>query len=282
MRALVLGGTGMLGKAVVTHWRRRQQPVLGLSHAQADITDRPRLAEWMRSFHPEIVVNCAAFTAVDGCETEREKALAINGTAVAHVVDTAREIDARVIHLSSDYVFDGRARTPYVEGAPTGPRSVYGESKLRGEKEALRYERSLVLRASWLFGPGGQNFVTTIRRLLDEGKGPLKVVDDQVGCPTYTPFLARAIWDLARRQRHGVVHYGNRAAVTWHGFATEIARLVAPDAEIFPVSTAEYPRPAQRPAYSVLDTHLFETAVGRPVETWSSGLAAYLQQENVQ
>ena len=277
MRALVLGGTGMLGMAVVKHWRRRQQPVLGLSHAQADITDRQRLGEWMRSFHPEIVVNCAAFTQVDLCESEREQAMAINGAAVANVVEAASEIEARVIHISSDYVFDGGATFPYATDAPTGPRSVYGESKLRGEQEALRYPRALVLRASWLFGPGGPNFVTTIRRLLASGEGPLRVVDDQIGCPTYTPFLARAIWDLAHLDSRGVLHYGNRDAVTWFGFATEIARNVAPTAEVLPVTTSEFPRPAERPAYSVLDSHLFETVVGRRVEPWSSGLAAYLQ-----
>lgn len=277
MRALVLGGTGMLGSAVVAHWRRRQQPVLGLSRVQADVTDRSRLGQWMRSFRPEVVINCAAFTQVDHCETERDTAMRVNGDAVADVVAAAGELDARVIHLSSDYVFDGRAETPYAEGAATGPESVYGQSKLRGEEAALSYERSLVLRASWLFGPGGPNFVATIRRLLAAADGPLRVVDDQKGRPTYTPFLARAIWDLARLEMTGVVHYGNREAVTWHGFATEIARLVAPEAQVLPVPTSEFPRPAPRPAYSVLDTRLFETAVGRRVETWSSGLAAYLQ-----
>ena len=267
----------MLGTAVVAHWRRRQQPVLGLSRGQADVTDRGRLGEWMRSFLPEIVVNCAAFTQVDRCETERERALAVNGDAVANVVDAAREVAARVIHVSSDYVFDGQAGAPYTEDAVTAPRSAYGESKLRGEEEALSDPRALVLRSSWLFGPGGPNFVATIRRLLAEGQDPLRVVDDQVGRPTYTPFLARAIWDLARLDLCGIVHYGNREAVSWHGFATEIARVVAPDARVLPVPTSEFPRPAQRPAYSVLDTRLFETAVGRRVETWISGLAAYLQ-----
>ena len=154
---------------------------------------------------------------------------------------------------------------------------MYGHSKRRGEEEALRGPRALVLRASWLFGPGGTNFVATIRRLLAEGRDPLSVVDDQRGCPTYTPFLARAIWDLAQLGLGGIVHYANREAVSWHGFATEIARLVAPGATVLPVPTSEFPRPAARPAYSVLDTRLFESAVGRRVETWSSGLAAYLQ-----
>jgi dTDP-4-dehydrorhamnose reductase len=266
----------MLGKAVAAHWRRRQTAVLALGHQHADVTDLDRLVGWAEGFRPEIIVNCAAFTHVDRCETEPETAMAINGDAVANVVVAADRVGAGLIHLSSDYVFDGAARDPYPEDAPTGPRSVYGESKLRGEQEALRYPRALVVRASWLFGPGGSSFVTTIRRLLREGQEPLRVVDDQVGCPTYTPYLARALWDLAKLEIRGTIHYCNRDAVSWFGYATEIARFLAPGARISPVATSEFPRPAERPAYSVLDVRRFEDAVGRQVEPWISGLTAYL------
>ena len=277
MRALVLGGTGMLGTAVAAHWRKRQHAVLALGHEQADITDRHRLEGWMRSYRPELVINCAAFTQVDRCETERSRSMAVNGDAVANVVGAAAQVGARVIHISSDYVFDGRAEVPYREGMATAPGSVYGESKLQGEKEALRSERALVVRTSWLFGPGGANFVTTMRRLLSEDRAPLKVVDDQIGCPTYAPFLARALWDLATRGLTGIVHYCNREAVSWHGFATEIAKALAPGRPVLPVRTSEFPRPAPRPAYSVLDTEHFEAQVGRRVEPWVAGLTAYLQ-----
>ncbi len=280
MRALVLGGTGMLGRAVTRYWRRRQQAVLALSHGQADITDRHRLDECVHQFRPELIVNCAAFTQVDRCETERETALAVNGAAVANAVAACESVGARLIHVSTDYVFDGEAESPYAEDTATGPRTVYGESKLEGERQALRYPAALVLRASWLFGPGGPNFAATIRRLLTRATEPLRVVDDQVGCPTYTPFLARAIWDLSVLGMRGVVHYCNREAVSWHGFATEIARTVAPLARIVPVPTSEFPRPALRPAYSVLETTRFETAVGRRVEPWVSGLAAYLGEHS--
>ena len=266
----------MLGRAVAAHWRQRQQAVLALSHAQADITDRDGLTAWAEAFRPELIINCAAFTQVDRCESERETALQVNGEAVAGVVAAAERIDAGLIHLSSDYVFDGSAEAPYPEDAPTGPASVYGESKLRGEVEALRYPRALVVRASWLFGPGGPNFAATISRLLVTRDEPLRVVDDQVGCPTFTPFLARALWDLAALDVTGLMHYGNRDPVSWFGYATEIARFVAPDATIVPVTTSEFPRPAPRPAYSVLDTQRFENAVGRRVEPWVSGLTAYL------
>jgi len=267
----------MLGRAVAAEWRRHGRAVLALSRDQADIRDRSRLIAHAGRFRPRLIVNCAAFTRVDDCETERDLALEINGAAVANVVAAAEHVGADLIHLSSDYVFDGEADAPYREGAITGPRSVYGESKLRGEHQALRYERTLVLRASWLFGPGGPNFAATIRRLLRQGRVPLRVVDDQVGCPTYTPFLARAIRELAAVGKRGVLHYRNREAVSWHGFATEIANVVDAGAEVVPVSTADFPRPAPRPAYSVLDVTLFETAVGRRVEPWIAGLVSYLE-----
>ena len=276
MRALIFGGTGMLGRAVAAHWRRRQQAVLALSRLQADVTDRRRLIEWVRSFRPQLIVNCAAFTQVDLCEERREQAFAANARGVANVVAAAEHGSARLIHVSSDYVFDGEAQTPYGEDDAVGPRSAYGESKLEGEREAARYADALVVRASWLFGPGGANFVATIRRLLREGRTPLRVVDDQVGCPTYTPFLARALWDLAAAGTRGLIHYRNREPVSWHGFATEIARAVAPREQVLPVPTSEFPRPAPRPAYSVLATTRFEAAVGRRVEPWACGLADYL------
>jgi len=276
MRTLVFGGTGMLGQAVAAEWRHRQEAVLALSRAQADVRDRERLLSWVDSFRPRLIVNCAAYTQVDDCETNRDLALEVNGRAVANVVAAAGRAEAGLIHVSTDYVFDGRGSEPYPEDAATGPASVYGESKLLGEEEALRYPRALVVRASWLFGPGGPNFAATIRRLIVGGTRPLKVVDDQVGAPTYTPFLARAIRELAPLELSGVLHYRNREPVSWHGFAVEIARTVDASVEVLPVPTSEFPRPAPRPAYSVLDVRRFEEAVGRRVEPWYSGLAAYL------
>lgn len=276
MRALVFGGTGMLGKAVAAHWRRRGDAVLALSRDQADLRDRDRLVEWAETFRPQCVINCAAFTQVDACETERELACEINGRAVANAVAAARRVDAPLVHISSDYVFPGTADEPILEEAPTDPKSVYGESKLLGEQEALRYDDALVVRASWLFGPGGPNFAKTIAGLLRSGRTPLRVVDDQVGRPTYTPFLARAIHDALASGLRGILHYGNRDAVSWYGFAREIGRVVAPKLDIQPCTTAEFPRPAPRPAYSVLDVNRFEDAVGRRVEPWIAGLWAYL------
>ncbi|MDY7095989.1 MAG: sugar nucleotide-binding protein, partial [Acidobacteriota bacterium] len=181
MRTLIFGGTGMLGSALVAELRRRSQPALGLSHAQGDITDPDDLRAWMRSFRPQVVVNCAAFTKVDDCEEREDHAQRINGEAVAEVAAAADEAGAKLIQVSTDYVFDGTATEPYAEDAATGPRSAYGRSKLLGEENALAYPRNLVVRVSWLFGPGGPNFVATMLRLMAAGHRTLRVVDDQVG-----------------------------------------------------------------------------------------------------
>lgn len=281
MRTLVFGGTGMLGKAVTAEGRRRRFPVLALSRAQADVTDPEHLAWWAASFRPELVVNCAAFTHVDLAEERREEAFAVNDAGVAHVVEAARGAGARLIHVSTDYVFDGEGTSPYPEEAAVAPRSVYGASKLAGEGRALAYERALVVRTSWLFGAGGPNFVATIAGLIAGGKRRLEVVADQVGCPTYTPFLAAALWDLAslagpRPGAGGILHYRNREPVSWHGFACEIANLTDGSVEVAPVTTADVPRPAPRPAYSVLDVRRCEELLGHRVEAWGWGLAEFL------
>lgn len=282
MRCLVLGGTGMLGRAVVAEARSRGWAALGLSHAQGDLGCRDSLLGWAERFRPEVVVNCAAYTKVDGAETDRERAFAVNGEGVANAAALAERAGARLVHVSTDYVFDGQAREPYREDAPTAPLSVYGESKLEGERRALACERSLVVRTSWLFGPGGHNFVATMVGLIEAGRVPLRVVTDQVGCPTSTPSLARALLDLAAREASGIVHYQDREPVSWYAFAVEIARLWSGGVEVIPVTSAEFPRPARRPAYSVLDVGRFETIAGRRVEPWECGLVetlAWLRKE---
>jgi dTDP-4-dehydrorhamnose reductase len=282
VRVLIFGGTGMLGQSLLAAARARGYAALALSREQADIEDAEQLRYWAETFQPEAVINCAAYTKVDLAEGEgREKAFAVNGRAVRHVVAAAAAVGARLLHVSTDYVFDGKSSEPYREDARTHPLSVYGQSKLAGEREALADPRALVVRTSWLFGPGGPNFVATMVRLIDEGKLPLQVVHDQEGCPTYTPYLAEALLDLAPLEAPlgltGVVHYRNRERVSWHGFAEVIARLWAGTAvEVEPVTTQEFPRPAPRPAWSVLDVSRFEAAAGRHVEAWEAGLADYL------
>jgi dTDP-4-dehydrorhamnose reductase len=282
MRCLVLGGTGMLGQRVVREARSRGWAALGLARSQGDVTDRARLLGWAGAFRPELVVNCAAHTKVDACETEPERAFAINEEGAANAAELADAAGARLVHVSTDYVFPGDGTAPYPEDATTGPLSVYGRSKLAGEARVLASaaaaaeNRALVVRTSWLFGPGGPNFVATMVGFIEAGRLPLRVVDDQVGCPTYTGFLARALLDLAALGATGIVHYRNREAVSWYAFAVAIARLWQPEAQVVPVTTAEFTRPAPRPAYSVLDVGRFEQLAGRRVESWEWGLVETL------
>lgn len=277
MRTLILGGTGMLGRALTLEGRRRGFAVLALSHSQADVRDRSRLFHWMDEFRPELVINAAAYTKVDLCETERELAVAVNSAAVGNVAAAAGRIGARLLHVSTDYVFDGSASSPYPEEAPVAPISVYGESKLQGERALAESDNALAVRTSWLFGPGGPNFVATMVGLIERGAVPLRVVDDQEGCPTHTGSLARALFDLAPLPVTGVMHYRDREPVTWYSFAREIARIWSGQVEVVPIKTADMPRPARRPAYSVLDIARFEAAVGRPVEPWHLGLCETLK-----
>lgn len=276
MRTLVFGGTGIVGRALVREGRRRGWPVLGLSHAQGEITDPRRVDDACAAFRPTLIVNCAAFTKVDLCETDPERAFETNGRAVGHLVRAAECSGARLVHLSTDYVFDGRASSPYVEEHPTAPASVYGASKLEGERQALASERSLVVRTSWIFGDGGANFVDTIAGRIRGGQKSFRVVEDQIGAPTWAPFLARAVSDLGEWGITGLVHYQNRPAVSWYGLACEIARRLDREVEVVPVPTSEAPRPAPRPAFSVLAVDRFEQLAGRNVESWQDGLAKHL------
>jgi dTDP-4-dehydrorhamnose reductase len=276
MRVLIFGGRGMLGRALTGEAERRGWSVSAPGHVDADVTDAAAVRAQLREHAPAVVFNCAAFTKVDDCETKRDEAFAANGDAVGTIAAAAREAGAALVHVSSDYVFDGAASEPYAEDHTTAPLSVYGASKLRGEERALEYDGALVVRASWLFGPGGPNFVATMLRLIDSGKVPLRVVDDQVGCPTYTPFLAAALCDLAAADARGVLHYRNREPVSWFGFARAIADGWRDGVEVLPITTAELPRPARRPAYSVLAVDRCEGILGRRVEPWGEGLSDYL------
>ncbi len=268
----------MLGHALRVELRRRGWATLALPRGQADIRDAAAIEHWIASFQPEVVFNCAAHTQVDRCEDERELAFEINGLAVGRIAEVAERHRVRLVHVSTDYVFDGKAKHPYPEDASVAPQSVYGESKLEGERRALHHEDALVVRASWLFGPHGPNFAKTMVGLMEKGNRQLRVVDDQTGAPTYTPFLARALADLASRRATGLFHYRNRANATWFEFTREIARNWDEKVDVIPVTTDQFPRPARRPVYSVLDVSKFEAFAGRRVEPWSWGLIEYLER----
>lgn len=283
-RALVLGGGGMLAQALARRLRALGVTFEDPPREELDLVDSTALAAAMERLRPEVVFNCAAFTDVDGCESREDHALEVNGRAVGRLAESVARHHGLLVHVSSDYVFDGLATRPYREDAACAPRSAYGRSKLLGERLALAESSSLVVRASWLFGPGGHNFVATMRQKASSGED-LKVVDDQVGLPTYTGFLAHALCELACIARSGglktpaVLHYGNGPAVTWFELTRAILEVWRLSCRLEPVSTEAFRRPAPRPAYSVLDTTCTERLLGRAIEGWRDGLVAYRRFE---
>jgi dTDP-4-dehydrorhamnose reductase len=276
VRLLVLGAAGIVGRASVAEALGRGWSVDALDRSDLDVAASAEVGEAIASRAPQLVINCAAFTRVDDCESRSDLAFLVNGHAVSGISAACSRAGARLIQLSSDYVFDGAAAEPYDETAATGPLSVYGASKLAGERHALEDRRHLVVRTSAVFGTGGANFVDAIAARLRDGQTSLRVVRDQVTSPTYAPFLARALADLGESGASGLVHYRNREPVSWYEFALAIARQLACDAEIVPVTTDEFPRPAVRPVRSVLAVGRYEAMVGRPVESWNTGLEHYL------
>ena len=231
----------------------------------------------------DLIVNCAAYTNVDGCESDVALANRVNGDGPGFLAEAAKLSGAALVHISTDYVFDGTAQTPYDEAARPRPRSAYGRSKLLGEEEILAsgLEKALIVRTSWLFGPGGKNFVETMLRLATE-REELRVVDDQVGSPTYTEDLARAIFALLEGRHWGLFHFANAGVCSWYGFSREILRqYLASGGEVklrdhLAITSADYPLPAQRPAYSVLNCEKYRTVSGASIPTWEEALGRYL------
>jgi dTDP-4-dehydrorhamnose reductase len=268
MRLLVTGAGGMLGRDVM---RLAGPDAVGLGHSELDITDAAATEAAVAAARPDAVLNCAAYTDVDGAEREPDEALRVNGEGAGNVAAAAARAGAAVLYVSSDYVFDGRKREPYVESDPTGPISSYGRSKLAGEEAtAAANPRHFLVRSSWLFGVNGRNFVET---MLTIDRDELKVVDDQVGCPTFTGHLAEGLLRLIGRGDHGVHHVAGGGSCSWFEFAREIFERSGVDKRVEPCTTADFPRPAPRPAWSVLGT---ERADPVRLPSWREGLDAYL------
>jgi dTDP-4-dehydrorhamnose reductase len=298
MRLLVTGAAGMLGRDVVAAAGEAGHEVVALARADLDITDAAAVRAAVRAARPDAVVNCAAWTDVDGAETAEEAATAVNGAGAGHVAAAAAEAGAHLVHVSSDYVFDGRAREPYAEDAPTAPQSAYGRSKLAGEREvatagaaaehaveaagaiegcAVVTPGAAIVRSSWLFGPHGRNFVDTMRRLGAE-RDELAVVDDQVGSPTYTGHLAPALVTIAEGRLTGVLHVAGGGHCSWLDLARAIFEETGLTPRVRPQSTAELGRPAPRPAFSVLASSRPDAPVLPP---WRDGLRAHLARVEV-
>ena len=277
MRVLITGAEGMLGSRLVEEARRRGHAVTGLDQPDFELGRPEAAARQVAAARPELVVHGAAFTDVDACESQEALALAVNGEASGAIAQAARRAGAYCLYVSTDYVFDGRKAEPYLEDDPPGPASAYGRSKLLGEQR-VRAAGGSVLRLSWSFGPQGKNFVATIAGLLREGRA-LKVVDDQQGSPTYTRDAAAAILDVAEAHGEGLYHGCNAGATTWFGFAQAIAAGLGRDpAQVSPCTTAEYPRPAPRPANSRLGGTRLAALRGREMPSWEHALGRYLEE----
>lgn len=265
----------MLGLDVAAAARAAGHEPLAFDRAALDITDAVAVQAALADARPDVVVNCAAWTNVDGAETDEQAATAINGTGAGHVARAAQALGAWTLHVSSDYVFDGTGTEAYVESDATAPASAYGRSKLAGELAVAQAapDTHTIVRTAWLFGAGGPCFPATILRLAAE-RDELRVVADQVGCPTFTGHLADALVALAGSRPLGVVHLAGAGRCSWFEFARAIVTGAGVDCRVEPCTTAEFPRPAPRPAFSVLGT---ERAAELPqLPDWHQGLSDYL------
>ncbi len=285
MKAVVVGAGGQLGRELLRCRPARHQCV-ALPRRELDVTDRGEVARLLRWHRPAAIFNCAAYTDVDAAESEPDLALAVNAEGVANLAREAAPLGARVVHVSTDYVFDGTADAPYGAGAAPRPLGAYGHSKLAGElrlQELLPLD-SVIVRSAWLYSGSGGNFVTTMLRLMGE-RDSLRVVDDQIGAPTWARGLAGAMWAMLERPAaHGVYHWTDAGSCSRHQFALEIqrlarrARLLDREVPVEPVPTAQYPAAARRPRYSVLDCRSSRQLLGVAPAPWQAQLGRMLAE----
>lgn len=275
MKATILGASGLLGKALMREWSGDE--VVGLGSRDVDIRDADRVREVLQKARPDWIVLAAAYTDVDGCESHPDRAFAVNRDGAVNVAQAAQRIGAKLLFLSSDYVFDGKKTSPYETGDARNPQSVYGRSKAEAEVQLQEVlPECCIARTSWLFGAGGKCFPDTILKLA-ASRPALDVVSDQRGCPTYSVDLARAIIELCRKDASGIVHVINAGNCSWFEFAREIVKGAELATEVRPVSSQQMARPAPRPAYSVLSSKSLQQH-GIAMPTWQDALQRYLQE----
>jgi dTDP-4-dehydrorhamnose reductase len=278
---LVTGSNGQLGKELKELESSYPQfEFIFLSREDLPIHHFELVRNFFKGTHPQYLINCGAYTAVDRAESEKELAFQVNAEAVGVLAAICNENNCQFIHISTDYVFDGTATTPYKEDSPTNPQGVYGTSKLEGEKQALQLNPdSVIIRTSWVYSEFGKNFVKTMLKLMCE-KDELNVVNDQFGSPTYAADLAEAIMQIVPQSatHGGIYHYSNNGIINWYDFALAIKAISGSNCKINPIPTSQYPTPAKRPAYSVLDKTKIQQTFGIELKDWKESLAVCISR----
>lgn len=273
-KILVSGSNGQLGSELQEIARQfKEFQFVFFSRAELSITDRAALEKMFILHRPSYFINCAAYTAVDKAEKEKEIAEEINGHAVGAIATLCSQYDCRLIHISTDYVFNGKASTPLKEDDPVDPVNAYGDSKLMGERLAMQHTDAVIIRTSWVYSKYGNNFVKTMKRLMGE-KESISVVHDQVGSPTYAADLATAIMEIitSGKWEPGIYNYSNSGVISWFDFANEIKKQLHSKCEVYPIPTSQFPTPAKRPAYSVLDREKIQSVYNIKAREWKESL----------
>ena len=286
MNILITGANGQLGSAIRSLASHTNRDFIFTDIGELDITQKAAVDAFFNKFPVNLCINCAAYTQVDKAESEPERARLINETAVGNLASACNAHNSTLIHLSTDFVFDGRNNRPYVEDDPASPLGVYGRTKLDGERAAASCRRHLIIRTSWLYAASGRNFVRTILDLAKK-RDALRVVFDQTGTPTYADDLAGAILEITDELAEGraidekinrIYHYSNEGVASWYDFAFEIIHLAGLKTELTPVRSSEYPTPAARPAYSVLDKAKIKKTFGLRIPHWKTSLEKCMEK----
>ena len=275
MKILITGSSGMLGHDLIEILKDNHELIL-TSSKTLDITDNNRVIEFICENKPDIVINSAAYTNVDGCEENQETAYSINGDGVRNLAIGCSKIDCPLIHISTDYVFNGENTRPWVEDDEIGPISVYGKSKLKGEEAILEIlDKFFIIRTAWLYGINGGNFPKTMLELA-KNHSEITVVYDEVGTPTYTPDLAKAISQLIETDYYGIYHITNSGSCSWCEFARYIFEIAGKDVKVIPVTASEFARPAPRPHYSVLENKKWIDNGFEPLRSYKDAIKEYI------
>ena len=276
MKILITGSNGMLGHDLIEALKDNHELVLTTSRT-LDITDKEQVFDFISQNKPDIVINSAAYTDVDGCEENQDLAYSVNGEGVKNLAFACREADSALLHISTDYIFNGENTRPWVEDDEIGPISVYGKSKLKGEQAILEIlDKFFIVRTAWLYGVNGRNFPKTMLELA-ENHSQITVVYDEVGTPTYTPDLAKAISQLIETEHYGIYHITNSGSCSWCEFARYIFEAAGKDVEVIPVTAAQFARPAPRPHYSVLENRNWIEKGFEPLRSYKEAIKEYIE-----